>query len=84
MTRIVHGTVHGRTIELNEELGVAEGQKVQVQVTFPEVNAPDRAKWGDGILRSAGALANDPDWDDIMEEIHNARRRPRRSPIDPA
>ena len=78
MTRIVHGTVHGRTIELDEELGVAEGQEVQVQVIVPEVNATtDRANWGEGILRSAGALADDPDWDGIMEEIHDARKRPR-------
>ena len=26
MTKIIHGKVHGRTIELNEDLGVADGQ----------------------------------------------------------
>jgi len=33
MTRLVNGTVHGRTINLDEDLGVADGQRVQVQVT---------------------------------------------------
>jgi hypothetical protein len=32
MTRTVHGKVRGRTIELEEELGIAEGQEVEVQV----------------------------------------------------
>jgi hypothetical protein len=32
MTRTLHGTVHGKTIEFEEDLGVAEGQVVEVQV----------------------------------------------------
>ena len=32
MNRIVHGVIHGKTIELDEEIGIAEGQKVEVQV----------------------------------------------------
>jgi hypothetical protein len=32
MTKTVQGTVHGKTIELDEDLGVAEGQVVEVQV----------------------------------------------------
>jgi hypothetical protein len=77
MLKTVHGVVHGRTIELAEELGVAEGQQVEVQVT---VIQPSK-KWGDGILRTAGALADDPYWDAIMDEVHQARkveRRPQR------
>ena len=32
MTKTLHGKVHGRNIELDEDLGVAEGQEVEVQV----------------------------------------------------
>ena len=32
MTKTIHGKVHGKTIELDEDLGVAEGQEVEVQV----------------------------------------------------
>ena len=32
MTKTLHGRVHGKTIELDEELGIAEGQEVEVQV----------------------------------------------------
>jgi hypothetical protein len=32
MLKTVRGIVHGKTIELDEDLGVAEGQEVEVQV----------------------------------------------------
>ena len=32
MTKTIHGTIHGRIIELDEDLGVVEGQEVEVQV----------------------------------------------------
>jgi hypothetical protein len=74
MNKTIHGKIHGKTIELDEDLGVAEGQEVEVQVTIVQ---PPR-KWGEGILRTAGALADDPYWDAIMEEVHQARKIERR------
>ena len=74
MTRTVHGKIHGRTIELAEDLGLADGQDVEVRVEV----VPAGKTWGEGILRSAGIMADDPDWDRIMEEIHQARKLPRR------
>jgi hypothetical protein len=74
MMKTLHGKVHGKTIELLEDLGMAEGQEVEVQVKAVQ---PDK-KWGEGILRTAGALADDPYWDTIMEEIHQARKVERR------
>jgi hypothetical protein len=74
MTRTVHGKVHGKTIELDEDLGVTEGQEVEVQVRL----VPPTKTWGDGILRTAGAIADDPHWDAIMDEIHHARKVERR------
>ena len=74
MIRIVHGVIRGKTIELDEDLGVAEGMQVEVQV---KIVAAVR-KWGEGILRTAGALADDPDWDPIIEEIYQGRKLERR------
>ncbi|HZV04390.1 MAG TPA: hypothetical protein VE999_04800 [Gemmataceae bacterium] len=70
MTRIIQGKIHGRTIELTEDLGLAEGQDVEVQVKI----VPPARKWGEGIRRTAGALADDPEWDAVMEEIHRQRK----------
>ena len=69
MTKSTHGTVHGKTIELNDDLGLAEGQQVEVQVT----TLPEKPEWGEGILRTAGALADDEHWDEIMEEVYRSR-----------
>jgi hypothetical protein len=80
MAKILHGTIHGKTIELDEDPGAVDGQEVEVQV---KVISPAK-KWGDGILRTAGALADDPHWDAIMEEIHQARKVQRRPQIEDA
>jgi hypothetical protein len=74
MTKTIHGKVHGKTIELDEDIGVADGQKVEVQIKL----IPTARPWGEGILRTAGALADDPYWDAIMEEVHRSRKIERR------
>jgi len=78
MTKTLHGKVHGKIIELDEDLGVAEGQEVEVQV---KVIVKSTRKPGEGFLRTEGALADDEEWDAIMEEIHKARKVERRPQI---
>jgi hypothetical protein len=70
MIRTVHGIIHGRTIQLDVDLGVAEGQEVEVQVKVLST----AAKPGDGLRLCAGALSDDPHWDGIMAEIHDDRK----------
>ncbi len=77
MTKTLHGTVHGRTIELAEDPGVADGQEVELQIQI----APVR-KWGEGILRSAGGWAEHPEMDGIMEKIYQERKLERRPQMD--
>jgi hypothetical protein len=77
MTKTLHGTVHGKSIELDEDLGVADGQEVEVQV---KILQPAK-KWGEGILRSAGGWANYPEMDAIMEKIQQERKLERRPQI---
>jgi hypothetical protein len=79
MTKTLHGVVHGRTIELYEDLGVAEGQTVEVQVTVTSA----AGRWGDGLRRCAGALANEwtDDDDRILAGIYQDRKRDTRREI---
>jgi hypothetical protein len=74
MTKTLHGKVHGKSIELDEDLGVADGQEVEVQV---KILQPGK-KWGEGIVRSAGGWADYPELDAIMAKIHEERKLERR------
>lgn len=74
MIKTLHGIVHGKTIQLDEELGLAEGQHVEVQVKIAPAVSP---KW-DGLRSIAGALADDPHWDAIMADIYQDRKRDKR------
>ncbi|TVS13957.1 MAG: hypothetical protein EA424_20780 [Planctomycetaceae bacterium] len=78
MIKTLHGRIRGRTIELDEDLEASDGQEVIVQVKI--VPAPSR-KAGEGLLRTEGALADDTEWDAIMEEIHRARKLERRPQV---
>ena len=76
MTKTLHGIVRGRTIELNEDLDAADGQAVEITVrTIPPTR---NRRPGEGFLRTEGALADDSEWDAIMDEIHQARKVERR------
>ena len=70
MTKRIRGKVDGKAIELDEDIGVANGQEVEVQIKVISLVSP----WGDGILRTAGALADDPYWGAIMEEVQLGRK----------
>ena len=77
MSVVIHGVVHGNTIELKEALGMPDGQEIEIQVrVLAKTSTP-----GEGVLRTEGALADDEELDVIMAEIHQARRLERRSPV---
>jgi hypothetical protein len=71
VTEIIRGTIHGKTIDLDKNPGMPDGQKAAV-ILRPEGSA---GQWGEGIRRSAGALADCPEMDAFMEEIQQERRR---------
>ena len=71
MTKTLHGKVHGRTIELDDDLGVPEGQEVQVMVLHSQ------KMWGDGLKRCAEALADIPNLKEDMNQILEERKADR-------
>ena len=77
MIKKISGIAHGRTIELHEDSGVADGQEVEVLITV----VPAGEKFGSGFLKTEGALADDDQWDAIMDEIHQARGNDSRSEV---
>ncbi len=75
MTKMIHGKIRGNTIELDQVLGIPEGQEVEVHVRVVSNVSP---KTGEGFLRTEGALADDLEWDPIMDEVYSARSFDRR------
>jgi hypothetical protein len=49
MTKTMHGKVHGKTIELDEDLGVIDGQEVEVQVKIVDRTTPAKPLMSDGL-----------------------------------
>ncbi|TVS09383.1 MAG: hypothetical protein EA424_27250 [Planctomycetaceae bacterium] len=87
MTKTLHGTVHGSTIHLEQDLGVVDGQEVEVHVRIvrPKKRLPGPPPgWNpDQVSSTAGALAASwtSDDDRILEEIHEDRKRETRREI---
>jgi hypothetical protein len=83
---VFKGIVHGRTIELEREPGMPDGQEVTVTVqpSHPIQEAPKRLPPGEGIRRSSGAWAEGgQELDQYIESVHERRRAVQRRPIEP-
>lgn len=79
-TVIVKGVVHGRTIQLEREPGLPDGQEVTVTVQ-PSAQAEPGLPPGEGLRRSAGAWADDPaGLDRYLDWNRQQRKRDRREP----
>lgn len=81
MTKTLHGKVHGSTIELEQDLGVVDGQDVEVQVKVirPKKRLPGPPPgWRPSQTSSTAGLLADS-WteedDRILGEIYQDRKR---------
>ena len=73
----ITGIVHGKTIELSEKLPLAEGQEVEVTVRPLKSSAGKKV----ATSRSAGVWADNPEMDNIMEEIQRERKKASRPEV---
>ena len=87
MTKTLYGKVRGKTIELDEDLGVVDGQEVEVQVTMlkPRKRLPGPPPgWTPGSTKSTAGLLTDlcsSEEDRILEEIYQDRKRETRREV---
>jgi hypothetical protein len=73
--RVLRGIVRGKSIEVYEDVGFSDGEAVELVVRRV---SPHDQRPGEGILRTEGALADDAEWDAIMDEIQRSRKQERR------
>ena len=77
MAEVVQGIIHGKTIELQTDPGIADG--VTVEITIRPLPSCDSAVKVEAIRRTSGSLAHLPqdDWDtldSIVRERQGAGR----------
>ena len=82
MKTALKGIVHGKLIELDEELGLPDGQPVNVTVELVPIDH-QKLPPGEGIRRSAGAWSDDPEGLDEYLEWNRQQRKIDRREIDP-
>ena len=82
---LLHGIVHGRVIELENELGFPDGQSVTVVVhpEKPTIKPGEPAIVNAGIRHSFGAWADDATELDAYLEWNRRQRKTGREEIDP-
>lgn len=69
------GVIHGKTIELAIDPGLKDGQRVLVQVMVRPVADLDAQRAA--LMRVAGSMVDDPEFDAIMEEVQRSRKAER-------
>jgi hypothetical protein len=75
MTKTIHGRVHGKTIELDEDLGVPDGQEVRVTVEPLPSREPGQLPPGEGLRQAFGSWAGDADELDTFLEWNREQRK---------
>jgi len=80
-TIMFKGVVHGKTIELDQEPGLPDGQ--QVTVTVQPTDGIQKLPPGEGLRRSFGAWAEDAEELDRFLEWNRQRRKLSRGDLEP-
>jgi hypothetical protein len=82
MTKTIYGRAHGKTIELDEDLGVPDGQEVRVTVEPLPSPVPGQLPPGEGLRRAFGAWAGDAEELDTFLDWNRKQRKAGRREID--
>jgi hypothetical protein len=78
----IRGKAHGKTIELDEETGLPEGQEVKVTVE-PVEPAAGGLLPGEGLRRAFGGWADDAEELDEYLQLNRKQRKQSRPGIEP-
>ncbi len=82
MSDILHGVIHGKTIELEQDPGLEEGRRVTVILQAKQLPGPPPG-WYPGCTRTAGGMLADcwtEEDDKLLDEIYRSRKIDRELP----
>jgi hypothetical protein len=76
MNKMMRGTVHGRTIQLDDDPGIEDGRQVEIVLRVRQLPGPPPRWKPDGTDTAAGMMsAHWTEGDDrILEQIHQDRQ----------
>ncbi len=83
MTQIIQGIVHGKTIELENETGLPEGQQVIVSLAPAEPFGKSPEDGLASLRRAAGKWSDDPKGLDAFLEWNRQQRKVNRDELPP-
>ena len=69
MTTSLRGVIRGKIIELADDPGIEDGRGVEVTIR----TTANAAAQVEAILRTAGSMADDPEFDAAMAKIQQER-----------
>jgi hypothetical protein len=72
---VLRGTVHGKTIELEAESGLPEGQQVTVSLEPTSARQPAGDSALEALKRAAGGWSDDPEGLDRFLEWNRQQRK---------
>lgn len=78
---IIKGVIRGKTVELEQESGLPDGQ--EVRVTMEPAPASDKSVPGEGLRRSAGAWCDDTEGLEQYIEWNRQQRKLGRKRLEP-
>lgn len=82
MSAIFEGIAHGRSIELNNDVGLPDGQPVRLVITPIDSVAPQSAQQARELLQSAaGMWCDDPEGLELFLEWNRQQRKGARREI---
>ncbi len=76
---MIRGIVRGKTIELENETGLPDGQEVAVTVC-PTATGSQLPAAGEGVKRAFGAWDDEPELDEFLEWNRQQRKVSRAEP----
>jgi hypothetical protein len=82
MSDVLHGVIHGKTIELESDPGIEDGRRVEIVLRVKGRPSPPPGWRPNGTETSAGMLADIPGLDEDLDEILRDRKRDSRRGID--